>query len=448
MLTNSYVNNQQSNVKKPYQCLDCDWSFSTAYKLNRHIKSHTGVKPFICDVCNKGFSNSYNLTVHQKIHLRYICSEASCLKTFKSNVSLLEHTQKEHSANSFKCLKKRCKGVFNTKEELVLHLANHVSEIICTECGKIFQKPYLLKQHFLTHTGDSKFKCGYNGCNKAFANKTRLKRHELIHLDKREFVCDFEGCDMKFNYFQYLKAHKRTHEYSKHFKCSELNCHKSFSCAWTLKVHMLKHAGQRPYQCEFQNCNKSYLTLSNLKVHQKTHNMTKNKKSSDCSLTLNKFKTFLSKDFTGTLPSRNVLINEEFSSAAFGEFICNEYTESSATYATSSEESQMDIFSGSREQNIVADVNGHCNSINCHDYILKESEKQSLLLDDHESVIFGIWEQKDDYIDVGNLVEMPMELSSGNIFNENLNVSLCVPDHVYSHRNIVGSTVNLEDIRP
>ena len=32
-----------------FQCLipGCDWAFTTAYKLKRHMRGHTGEKPFI-----------------------------------------------------------------------------------------------------------------------------------------------------------------------------------------------------------------------------------------------------------------------------------------------------------------------------------------------------------------------------------------------------------------
>ena len=55
---------------KKFKCMypDCNWSFPSNYKLERHIKSHTGDKDFKCPDCSKLFANAYGLRAHQKIH--------------------------------------------------------------------------------------------------------------------------------------------------------------------------------------------------------------------------------------------------------------------------------------------------------------------------------------------------------------------------------------------
>lgn len=56
----------------------------------------------------------------------------------------------------------------------------------CTICGKICSRPSTLKTHYLIHTGDTPFKCMFEGCNKAFNVKSNMLRHMKCHQRKSE----------------------------------------------------------------------------------------------------------------------------------------------------------------------------------------------------------------------------------------------------------------------
>ena len=60
----------KKNVKKPYSCQDCEKSFITPSKLQRHTRIHTGEKPFKCETCGKGFSQLGHLKEHERIHTK------------------------------------------------------------------------------------------------------------------------------------------------------------------------------------------------------------------------------------------------------------------------------------------------------------------------------------------------------------------------------------------
>ena len=47
-------------------CHDCDMAFASAQKLERHMKTHSGIKEFKCDTCGKEFMIERNLVSFQK----------------------------------------------------------------------------------------------------------------------------------------------------------------------------------------------------------------------------------------------------------------------------------------------------------------------------------------------------------------------------------------------
>nr|XP_054588137.1 ras-responsive element-binding protein 1 isoform X1 [Nothobranchius furzeri] len=55
---------------QPLQCSLCDRSFSQRGSLNRHVRSHLGVRPFPCPRCPMTFSRQYRVTEHMRVHLR------------------------------------------------------------------------------------------------------------------------------------------------------------------------------------------------------------------------------------------------------------------------------------------------------------------------------------------------------------------------------------------
>lgn len=54
----------------PFQCSLCLRSFSQRGSLNRHTRSHLGVRPFPCPRCPMTFSRQYRVTEHMRVHQR------------------------------------------------------------------------------------------------------------------------------------------------------------------------------------------------------------------------------------------------------------------------------------------------------------------------------------------------------------------------------------------
>lgn len=56
----------------PFQCSMCERSFSQRGSLNRHMRSHLGIRPFPCPRCPMTFSRQYRVTEHMRVHQRFV----------------------------------------------------------------------------------------------------------------------------------------------------------------------------------------------------------------------------------------------------------------------------------------------------------------------------------------------------------------------------------------
>ncbi|XP_066549020.1 hypermethylated in cancer 2 protein [Amia ocellicauda] len=57
-------------VAQPYQCSVCERNFSQRGSLNRHMRSHLGVRPYPCPQCPMTFSRQYRVIEHMRVHQR------------------------------------------------------------------------------------------------------------------------------------------------------------------------------------------------------------------------------------------------------------------------------------------------------------------------------------------------------------------------------------------
>ena len=77
----------------------------------------------------------------------------------------------------------------------------------CPFCSKIMPKPYNMKMHIFTHTGEQPFIC--NDCGKAFNHKHNLKVHTLIHTGEKPFPCS--KCEKRFIQKTHLQIHLKNY---------------------------------------------------------------------------------------------------------------------------------------------------------------------------------------------------------------------------------------------
>eukprot|EP00111_Clytia_hemisphaerica_P009796 TCONS_00028735-protein len=444
------------NETKKFPCTypNCTWSFPTNYKLDRHIKSHTGEKAWICNFCAKSFANGYNLKEHSKLHTRLTAKQNNVVR--EETVETTTNIHFDCKDVSIPCPKKRCLRKFTTEKELAVHLTNHDLQYQCSfdGCHKRFSKPSILKQHEANHTQDRPFKCDFESCTKSFATKQKLKRHMGIHENKRNFSCPVEGCDKAFNCKEYLDSHLRTHQDTKPLKCPIEDCFKNFSCTSTLKVHLMKHANNRPFKCTHTGCEKTYLTASNLRSHEKVHKR-KLLATSDDSDDSEAEETIDTNELMN-LPAMDISImsKEALVAAAFGEIACNEYMNIDSSQVPKDVDNTIDInVLNESDKEKLKDLqeefvrNIYASSVNTDhsflpSYLVPPGSSNKLNIESKEKPTMST-------LDEPVTLEPSMELSTGHLEIDGacFQASSCMPDHIYSNKLYENSsTVNLQDI--
>ena len=119
------------------KCQFCDKTFKKIFDLNRHLKSHLGIKDYSCDVCGEKFVDRTRLKQHKWIHLNH--------KSFKCNL---------------------CEKEFRHKSHLQAHNASFHPETEnlkydCNYCNRKFAFEYKLKQHLKWHELDQSERVEY-----------------------------------------------------------------------------------------------------------------------------------------------------------------------------------------------------------------------------------------------------------------------------------------------
>jgi len=323
-----YSLGQDTKIEKKFQCSQCFKQFTTKVQLKHHMNIHLGLKPYICTLCGKGFTQPTHLKVHKRTHdgsRPYMCSV--CGKTFaiasnmRKHLAIHDRENTEEPPNSPNILDAavltetsfkvpdfvpmtnhpcgHCQVIFNTKRELLTHLAGHAEinpfhclvqecdarfpsqkkltiherklhgkQHACTYCGRVCVSSSQLHKHILTHTGEKPHNC--DQCGKAFTQKSHVTHHiNTVHGEggerEKKHVC--QECGKGFVTKSVLLKHSMLHSDERPFQCTF--CPKTFVQKSHLKVHISKHTGDRPFLC--LECGKSFTTKQHLKEHNKLH---------------------------------------------------------------------------------------------------------------------------------------------------------------------------------
>lgn len=252
--------------EKPFQCVTCEKAFRSKIGLAQHSATHTGQFDYNCSTCGKGFQSKSYLVLHQRVHSDlkpFPCS--TCGQHFKTKQSLLDHQNRHLGVKPYVC--EICGRGFITKGLCKSHQKIHSGmdnrQYPCVVCNKMFVSKSYLNTHLRIHTGEKPYLCEV--CGKGFVTRVDLKIHSTMHTGEKSFKCDM--CGKVFARRAALRCHRRLHTGERPYRCDV--CGKTFTQFTPMAIHKRLHTGERPYECDA--CGKTFVSRSTMMCHKKKH---------------------------------------------------------------------------------------------------------------------------------------------------------------------------------
>lgn len=194
---------KKTDKVKPFKCTICNKSLTRKSNLVSHLALHSEERPHKCNECGKNFAIHADLTLHKHIHTQlYSC--IVCKKCFVTKSKLERHAKSHTGVKEHPC--PICKKRFAEKNNMMAHMSVHTGEkpFSCNICKKSFRTQSHLTDHGRVHSAESPFKCPV--CKKSFKWKSNLKDHSKYHSGEK-FKCTDCGKEfsIRTDYYKHRK---------------------------------------------------------------------------------------------------------------------------------------------------------------------------------------------------------------------------------------------------
>ena len=208
---------------RPFQCgyEDCGKTYITKHDLQRHFVLHIGDSQFRCysGDCTGAIRYCDKEALTQHIHKKHIAERPFecdiCNKQFVSLRNFSTHRRNMHSVKDQQNQPQNS----NSTDRWIMYIGDKTKLFKCgyEGCGRTYTEKRSLRRHFVSHIGDSQFRCYSGDCagDVRYCDSQALARHvHRKHTMKRPFECNI--CNNRFGRPDHLKRHKeRVHSTEK-----------------------------------------------------------------------------------------------------------------------------------------------------------------------------------------------------------------------------------------
>lgn len=209
---------KQRHIISSKKCEKCDKIVGASYMKIHILKYHSeDTHEWNCEICVRKFENklAYQQHLKTKLHIDtkklFIWNEEHDIKPkqIESKKKLeSKSSNKIEICKEFKC--NLCDLLFNSFIDLKEHSFNHITDLKCCICEKIFSNENTLFRHFNCHNPDRDiYKCEM--CDSTFKRNDGLVRHiKDVHEKERYIICKY--CDQPVLKRTYNERHKKNCE--------------------------------------------------------------------------------------------------------------------------------------------------------------------------------------------------------------------------------------------